>query len=127
MADVLVRAAPSKARTVNERMQADEIYKAGALRVILDALPRRATGPNTPRRYRHRDKPHQSQAFPKEVSTLSIRARIAARETSGDGRAPSLLSIPMQTLMVLGQATTARLQGMRTAVTGRPLRYVGDC
>lgn len=35
IADVLVRASPSRARSVNERMQADEIYKAGmALRVI---------------------------------------------------------------------------------------------
>jgi E3 ubiquitin-protein ligase CHFR len=33
MADVLVRHAPDKARTANERMQADEVYKAGALRV----------------------------------------------------------------------------------------------
>ena len=33
MVDVLVRAAPSKVRPVNERIQADEIYKAGALRV----------------------------------------------------------------------------------------------
>ncbi|KAI0070394.1 hypothetical protein K474DRAFT_816152 [Panus rudis PR-1116 ss-1] len=41
MADVLVRAAPSKARTVNERMQADEIYKPGLL--IRIPTPRQAS------------------------------------------------------------------------------------
>ncbi|KAH8104575.1 hypothetical protein BXZ70DRAFT_888072 [Cristinia sonorae] len=40
MADVLSRAAPSRARSVNERMQADEIYKAGlSLRLPTPRLP----------------------------------------------------------------------------------------
>ncbi|EKM49511.1 uncharacterized protein PHACADRAFT_106383 [Phanerochaete carnosa HHB-10118-sp] len=40
MADVLVKHAPSKARTMNERMQADDMYKAGALRI---PTPRQAS------------------------------------------------------------------------------------
>ena len=41
MAEVLVRNAPSKARTANERMQADEIYKPGTnLRVRILYLVR---------------------------------------------------------------------------------------
>ncbi|KAJ3524086.1 hypothetical protein NM688_g8623 [Phlebia brevispora] len=40
MADILVRHAPSKARSANERMQADEIYKAGTnLRIPIPRAP----------------------------------------------------------------------------------------
>ncbi|KAI0699101.1 hypothetical protein BC835DRAFT_1332276 [Cytidiella melzeri] len=41
IADILVRAAPSRARTANERIQADEIYKAGV--VLRIPAPRQAS------------------------------------------------------------------------------------
>lgn len=62
MTDILVRAAPSKARTENERIQADELYKTGALRVTPLASVAPMSMLMSPRRSPHQGKPRQSRA-----------------------------------------------------------------
>lgn len=87
MTDVLARASPSRARSVNERIQADDIYKVGMILRVIDSTDVLLYNPFTDvyRRYQHPDKHHQNQIFLKATLTLSIRAHIVSQGTNTIG------------------------------------------
>lgn len=123
MADILSRAAPSRGRTVNERMQADEFYKPGLLLRVRVSLPSLSvpTLIGLLCRSLRQDNLLLNLTFKATIATCT-RVRTALRATNGDGdaRSPSWTQTRIRT--VHGIATTGRHPGTRFVGIGKRFR-----
>lgn len=124
MTDILVRAAPSKARSVNERMQADDIYKAGiSLRVRFILLSSWDLTDVLRRSHCH-GHPLRNLASLRRVQTMYSPARIVLLTISGAGAVPNLSQILTSIPTMHGTTMRATLRGTHTAATGASIRLV---
>jgi hypothetical protein len=115
MIDVLLRAVPGKARTSRERVQADDVYKAGTSLRVRSLLGSRKLSLTPISRFLLREKPHPTPTRMGNTRALALTVFLG---TLSDGAVLCPLPIPTLTLKEHGDGTRDLLLVTHSVETG---------